>query len=48
VRHDYQVDSMSQAIDWFKVGQSSNWSGLLEYYQSLIPKETDEPRVECW
>jgi len=47
-RHDDQVDSMSQAIDWFKAGRNSNWSGLLEYYQSLIPKETDEPRIECW
>ena len=38
-RHDDQVDSMSQAISWFKTGRWSGGRGILEFYQKKIDAE---------
>jgi predicted phage terminase large subunit-like protein len=43
-RHDDQVDSMSQAIDWIKKGRWAGGRGLFEYYTKLVEKEQGPTR----
>ena len=37
-RHDDQVDSISQALDWIKQRFSGSWYGVVEYYKREAEK----------
>jgi phage terminase large subunit-like protein len=37
-KYDDQVDSTSQALEWFKVGMNMNGMGLLLYYRMECEK----------
>jgi predicted phage terminase large subunit-like protein len=38
-RHDDQVDSMSQALDWFKTGRWARGQGLMEWMERKIKED---------
>jgi predicted phage terminase large subunit-like protein len=45
-KYDDQVDSTSQALDWFKAQSTSNCYGLLEYYKEEQAKmEAGQPSI---